>query len=76
MFGTSVPALEGPLAPTLFKIIKGSPTQEQLAAVATLLTVLAALPDARPEAPAEPGPAARWDRSEILPPASWAAVRP
>ncbi|MEU9305150.1 acyl-CoA carboxylase subunit epsilon [Streptomyces sp. NPDC048269] len=70
MSGTTAPALEGPLAPALFEIINGSPTPEELAAVAALLTVLTTR---SPEpVPPEP-PAARWDRSELLPPSSWAA---
>ncbi|MFD7257566.1 acyl-CoA carboxylase epsilon subunit [Streptomyces sp. NPDC059874] len=77
MSGPSVPALEGALAPTLFKIINGSPTPEELAAVAALVAALAATRPtagtAGPAAPAETGPAARWDHSDILPPTSWAA---
>ncbi|WP_329448395.1 acyl-CoA carboxylase subunit epsilon (plasmid) [Streptomyces sp. NBC_01426] len=76
MSGTSAPALQGPLAPPLFTIISGSPTPEELAAVTALLTLLTTPPDTGPAGPAEPGPAARWDRSDLPPPASWAAARP
>ncbi|MFE9635266.1 acyl-CoA carboxylase epsilon subunit [Streptomyces sp. NPDC006463] len=74
MPGTPLPAVESPLAPALFKIINGRPTPEELAAVAALLTALVPPPAvAGRDAPADPGPSARWDRSDILPPTSWAA---
>ncbi|WP_328930637.1 acyl-CoA carboxylase subunit epsilon (plasmid) [Streptomyces sp. NBC_00190] len=69
MSGTTAPALDGPLAPSLFKIINGRPTPEELAVVAALVTVLTA----RAPEPAPTEQAARWDRSELLPPSSWAA---
>ncbi|WP_330330515.1 acyl-CoA carboxylase subunit epsilon [Streptomyces sp. NBC_00536] len=65
-----VPALDGPLGPTLIEIIRGAPTAEEIAAVTALLTRLAAPAAPEPEA----GPtAAGWDRAEPFPPVSWRA---
>ncbi|MFE0100175.1 acyl-CoA carboxylase subunit epsilon [Streptomyces sp. NPDC059009] len=66
------PALEGPLAPTLFKVIHGSPTPEELAAVVALLTALTA--GAPPNGEEDRGATARWTRAEATPPSSWKAI--
>ncbi|MEU8516977.1 acyl-CoA carboxylase epsilon subunit [Kitasatospora sp. NPDC048722] len=63
--------LEGPLGDALFRVISGSPTPEELAAIAVLLSTRAT---ARGPA-AGPAPAARWEAGGVLPPASWAAHR-
>jgi hypothetical protein len=72
----SAPALEGPLGPSLFKVISGCPTPEELAVVTALLSSLstaaaasAAEPDADSPAPAD------WGRPEAFPPVSWMARR-
>jgi hypothetical protein len=71
-------ALDGPLGPTLFKVISGTPTAEELAAVTALLTALASTAAAHTEAASDPaGPASQtagWSRPERFPPASWMAV--
>ncbi|MCB5183443.1 acyl-CoA carboxylase epsilon subunit [Streptomyces antimicrobicus] len=67
----TAPALEGPLAPTLFKIINGRPTPEELAAVAALVAALTSRHTDGDAAPA--ADAARWERPGLLPPASWQA---
>jgi len=72
----SAPALEGPLGPSLFKVISGCPTPEELAVVTALLSSLstsAATSAAGPETD-EPAPAA-WGRPEAFPPVSWMARR-
>ncbi|ATW50996.1 acyl-CoA carboxylase subunit epsilon [Streptomyces xantholiticus] len=73
----SAPALEGPLGPSLFKVISGCPTPEELAAVTALLSALsttAATSAAGDPETDEPAPAA-WGRPEAFPPASWMARR-
>ncbi|MFD0277752.1 acyl-CoA carboxylase epsilon subunit [Kitasatospora sp. NPDC127111] len=65
------PALAGPLAPALFRVIGGNPGPEELAAITALLTVRAAAAGPAP-APA-PAPPARWERGDLHPPASWAS---
>ncbi|MFD8084077.1 acyl-CoA carboxylase epsilon subunit [Kitasatospora sp. NPDC059722] len=70
MPGETASVLEGPLGPALFRVISGSPTAEELAAIAVLLSTRAAARD-----PADPAPAARWEAGGVLPPASWAAHR-
>ncbi|MET7378767.1 acyl-CoA carboxylase epsilon subunit [Streptomyces sp. NPDC005526] len=75
MSGTPAPpALRGPLGPALFRVIGGSPTPEEVAVVAALVTALmTAAPDGAGPAP-EPEPApARWRRAGTPPPASWRA---
>jgi hypothetical protein len=71
----SVPVLEGPLGPSLFKVLRGRPTPEELAAVAALLGALSASEAtgarAQPKTH-EPAPAA-WGRREAFPPVSWRA---
>ncbi|MBW5481639.1 acyl-CoA carboxylase subunit epsilon [Streptomyces bambusae] len=74
--------MEGPLAPTLFKIINGRPTPEELAAVAALVAALTARQEAGHAGYAgcgggddAEGRSARWQRPELLPPASWQAPR-
>ncbi|MFI5983539.1 acyl-CoA carboxylase epsilon subunit [Streptomyces sp. NPDC051555] len=64
----STHALDGPLGPTLIEIIRGAPTAEEVAALAALLTTLAA---AVPEPETGPVPAAGWHRTERIPPVSW-----
>ncbi|MFJ4283504.1 acyl-CoA carboxylase epsilon subunit [Streptomyces massasporeus] len=68
----AAPALGGPLAPALFRVVNGSPTPEELAAVAALVAAIMA--DADRSGPA-PGPRTptRWHRPEAPPPASWQA---
>ncbi|MGH4028485.1 acyl-CoA carboxylase subunit epsilon [Actinomycetota bacterium Odt1-20B] len=66
------PALEGPLAPALFKVIHGSPTPEELAAVVALLTALTA--GATPNEEEARAGTARWHRPEAMAPASWQAL--
>lgn len=68
MPGETASLLEGPLGPALFRLVSGSPTPEELAAIAVLLGARAT---ARGPA-AEPAPAARWEAGGLLPPASWA----
>ncbi|WP_153461205.1 acyl-CoA carboxylase subunit epsilon [Streptomyces kaniharaensis] len=70
MSGETVPVLEGPLGPALIRVISGSPTPEELAAVAVLLSTRTPTAD---RDRAAPPPAARWEAGDILPPASWAA---
>lgn len=41
--------LEGPLGPTLMKVVKGTPTPEELAAVAAVLSAASGPADERPE---------------------------
>ncbi|MEV8593251.1 acyl-CoA carboxylase epsilon subunit [Streptomyces sp. NPDC052012] len=75
----SAPPFEGPLGPALFRVVGGSPTPEEVAAVAALLTALATAPaesaaessSGTPDA-CEPAPA-RWHRPAAPPPASWRA---
>ncbi|MGW2255865.1 acyl-CoA carboxylase epsilon subunit [Kitasatospora sp. NPDC001660] len=69
MSGETASVLEGPLGPALFRVISGSPTPEELAAIAVLLGTRGRGRDAS----ADPAPAARWEASGVLPPASWAA---
>ncbi|MGC9441196.1 acyl-CoA carboxylase epsilon subunit [Streptomyces sp. WG5] len=67
----STQLFDGPLGPTLYKVVRGTPTAEELAVVAALLSALAA---GSGEASAERGPAprrARWTRPELVPPMSW-----
>jgi hypothetical protein len=75
----SAPALEGPLGPSLFKVISGCPTPEELAVVTALLsslTMSAAASAASAAAPEADGPApAAWGRPEVFPPVSWMARR-
>lgn len=67
------PPFEGPLSPTLLKIIRGTPTAEELAVLTVLLTNLASA-GTRPDA--EPARAAAvWDRPADCSPVSWAAGR-
>ncbi|MEV7130837.1 acyl-CoA carboxylase epsilon subunit [Streptomyces sp. NPDC093260] len=63
------PVFDGPLGPTVFEIVRGSPSAEELAAVTALLTALAA---AR-EVSEPPVRGAGWPRPELCPPASWMA---
>ncbi|MFD7901678.1 acyl-CoA carboxylase epsilon subunit [Kitasatospora sp. NPDC057904] len=70
MPGETASVLEGPLGPALFRVISGSPTAEELAAIAVLLSTRAPARD-----PADPAPPARWEAGGVLPPASWAAHR-
>ncbi|MEU6955990.1 acyl-CoA carboxylase subunit epsilon [Streptomyces sp. NPDC045714] len=70
---------DGPLGDGLLKVISGSPSPEELAAVVALLTVLAgeggaAAPpdDGRGAVPVRAG----WARREGGPPCSWAAAEP
>ncbi|MFI6641791.1 acyl-CoA carboxylase epsilon subunit [Streptomyces sp. NPDC050504] len=41
--------LAGPLGPTLMKVVKGTPTPEELAAVAAVLSAASSPADERPE---------------------------
>ncbi|MFE2409411.1 acyl-CoA carboxylase epsilon subunit [Kitasatospora sp. NPDC059408] len=76
MPGETASVLEGPLGPALFRVISGSPTAEELAAIAVLLSTRAAAQDsATARDPADPAPPARWEAGGVLPPASWAAHR-
>lgn len=70
----SAPALEGPLGPSLFKVISGCPTPEELAVVTALLSALSVATTAPDGPEAEPAPAA-WGRPEAFPPVSWMARR-
>ncbi|EGE42867.1 acyl-CoA carboxylase subunit epsilon [Streptomyces griseus] len=70
---------DGPLGDGLLKVVSGSPSPEELAAVVALLTALAGgggavtSPDGgRGAAPARAG----WARREGGPPCSWAAAEP
>lgn len=65
------PPLEGPLGPTLLKVIRGAPTAEELAVVTLLLTTLAAAGE-EPEPRSRPA-AAAWDRPVGRSPVSWPA---
>ncbi|MFF3285512.1 acyl-CoA carboxylase epsilon subunit [Streptomyces sp. NPDC003023] len=73
----SVPVSEIPSDPSLFKVIRGRPTPEELAALAALLGALTApvatgaVADPRAHGPV---PAA-WGRRESFPPMSWMARR-
>ncbi|MFF1646914.1 acyl-CoA carboxylase subunit epsilon [Streptomyces sp. NPDC058240] len=69
----SVPALEGPLGSALFKVIKGAPTPEELAAVTALLTALSTAGRGNTDTARETAPVAVWDRPDAFPPASWMA---
>jgi hypothetical protein len=72
----SAPALEGPLGPSLFKVISGCPTPEELAVVTALLSSLTTSAAATAAAPEPDGPApAAWGRPEAFPPVSWMARR-
>ncbi|UYQ64844.1 acyl-CoA carboxylase epsilon subunit [Streptomyces peucetius] len=73
----SAPALEGPLGPSLFKVISGCPTPEELAVVTALLSALtASAATTAPDGSKAPGPApAAWGRPETFPPVSWMARR-
>ncbi|MGW0779042.1 acyl-CoA carboxylase subunit epsilon [Streptomyces sp. NPDC002835] len=72
----SAPALEGPLGPSLFKVISGCPTPEELAVVTALLRSLTMSAAASAAAPEADGPApAAWGRPEVFPPVSWMARR-
>ncbi|MFE6700416.1 acyl-CoA carboxylase epsilon subunit [Streptomyces sp. NPDC057718] len=73
----SAPALQGPLSSTLFKVIRGCPSPEELAAVAALLTALSAsaAPPAADAGAGRSGDAADWGRPEGFPPVSWMARR-
>ncbi|MBD0418090.1 acyl-CoA carboxylase epsilon subunit [Streptomyces sp. NPDC052309] len=67
----SAQLFEGPLGPTLYKVVRGTPSAEELAVVAALLGALAA---GAGEAPADRVPATRragWTRPELVPPMSW-----
>ncbi|MFF6813412.1 acyl-CoA carboxylase subunit epsilon [Streptomyces sp. NPDC012403] len=71
-----VSVLDGPLGPTLFKVISGSPSAEELAAVTLLLTALASTVEDDDGTGSEQGPrAAEWDRPERVAPLSWRAAR-
>ncbi|MEV5605215.1 acyl-CoA carboxylase epsilon subunit [Streptomyces sp. NPDC052299] len=69
----SAPPLQGPLGTALFKVIRGAPSPEELAAVAALLTALTAAGRDEPGPVREAAPAAVWDRPDTFPPASWMA---
>ncbi|MGW0337649.1 acyl-CoA carboxylase subunit epsilon [Streptomyces sp. NPDC003011] len=66
----TVSVFDGPLGPALFKVVSGSPSAEELAAVTAVLTALAArtVPAPRP-ARADAG----WRRPHRFPPVSWRA---
>jgi hypothetical protein len=66
------PVLGGPFGPTLFKVIRGTPSAEELAVLSALLTTLAA--GAHDDGPSAPERAA-WSRPALFPPASWMAGR-
>ncbi|MFG2132171.1 acyl-CoA carboxylase subunit epsilon [Streptomyces sp. NPDC048751] len=67
---------DGPLGPTLFKVVSGTPSAEELAAVTAVLTALAVTAGAETEAGQLPASdIADWNRPELLPPASWMAAR-
>jgi hypothetical protein len=63
----------GPLGPTLFRVVRGTPSAEELAVVAALLTVLAAGAEEQPTGRGAAPRGARWTRPQPLPPASWMA---
>ncbi|MCX4446046.1 acyl-CoA carboxylase epsilon subunit [Streptomyces sp. NPDC087866] len=69
----SAPALQGPLGTALFKVIRGAPSPEELAAVTALLTALTAAGHDDPGPVRRAAPAAVWDRPDSFPPASWMA---
>ncbi|MEU2800536.1 MULTISPECIES: acyl-CoA carboxylase subunit epsilon [unclassified Streptomyces] len=73
----SAPALQGALAPALFKVISGCPSPEELAAVTALLTALSASAagPASDVAATRPVATADWGRPEGCTPVSWAARR-
>lgn len=54
-------ALRGPLGPSLLKVIGGNPTQEELAAVTTVLLALSARQERQPVAAGTS--VARWQRA-------------
>lgn len=75
----SAAPFEGALGPALFRVVDGSPTPEEVAAVAALLTALATAPAesaaetaSGTEDALEPAPA-RWHRPAAPPPSSWRA---
>lgn len=73
----SAPALQGPLSSTLFKVIRGCPSPEEIAAVTALLTALSAsaAPPAADAGAARTGDTADWGRPEGFTPVSWMARR-
>lgn len=67
------PVLGGPFGPTLFKVIRGTPSAEELAVLSALLTTLVATTHDADGPPAPEG--AGWSRPALFPPASWMAGR-
>ncbi|GLW48092.1 hypothetical protein Stsp02_37540 [Streptomyces sp. NBRC 14336] len=63
------PVPDGPPLPTVFEIVRGTPSAEELAAVTALFTALAAAREVR----RPPVRGAGWPRPELFPPASWMA---
>ncbi|NEB42205.1 acyl-CoA carboxylase subunit epsilon [Streptomyces sp. SID14515] len=69
----SASAFDGPLGPSLLKIIRGAPSAEELAAVTALVTALSSA--ARAEADGEPEPEpADWNRATTFSQVSWMAA--
>ncbi|MFI8389861.1 acyl-CoA carboxylase epsilon subunit [Streptomyces sp. NPDC085540] len=67
------PVFGGPFGSTLFKVIRGTPSAEELAVLTALLTTLAATARDDDGPPFPQG--AAWSRPELFPPASWMAGR-
>lgn len=78
MTATEVPPLDGPMGPALFRVIRGRPTPEEIAAVTAVLTTLT-LSRSGESGPAQDGESpAGWDRVDArsFPPTSWRGRRP
>jgi hypothetical protein len=70
-------AFDGPLGPSLFKVISGAPSAEELAAVTAILSAAASNAEDGTDAAGDSDRAARtadWDRPERFSPVSWMAA--
>ncbi|MGW7097566.1 acyl-CoA carboxylase epsilon subunit [Streptomyces sp. NPDC054874] len=69
----SASAIDGPLGPSLLKVISGVPSAEELAAVAALLTALSRTAGTGAEGDPVPQPA-DWNRAAHFSQVSWMAA--
>ncbi|OCC07776.1 acyl-CoA carboxylase epsilon subunit [Streptomyces sp. PTY087I2] len=71
----SASAFDGPLGPSLLKVIRGTPSVEELAAVTALLTALSSAAGAGAKAESEPAPEpAGWNHATSFSQVSWMAA--
>ncbi|MCZ4123384.1 acyl-CoA carboxylase subunit epsilon [Streptomyces sp. H39-S7] len=78
MSAAVAPSLDGPTAPALFRVVKGRPTPEELAAVTAVLTTLSVSRAGGPGQVPDGESPAGWDRLDArsFPPTSWRVRRP